>query len=416
MSEDKSTDTEVAKAQPSKIAEQVPSEPVSENKEKAKSDTASKGSKKAKSSQSKKTARAKHFPWAATILLLVLVVLAAGNYWQYQQGQILKQSQAQFGEQLSNATQSIISLDSQINQTSDQQNSLTQKIQLSEQNQQTLQATLEQMSNQLKELATAKGKEPLYWKVSEVEYLLSVANHRLILEKDVGTATSALQDADKRLNVIGDPGLIAIRKQVANEIGMLKQVKLPDIAGIAAQLTSMANSIEKLPFVKTAFELESIDKSQVENAEAEQSNIVSRIVKDISSGLFTIQRTDEPIEPLLLPKEKQYLKHNLSLKVEQARIALLNHETELFQKNLLAIEEWSKKYFDAEDAAVASMLQTVGSLKQVNLQPELPDISNSLRDLRAWLSQQKQVAVNPSQNKTSESTLASMSTLKEQNH
>lgn len=352
----------------------------------------------------------RHFPWAATILLLVIVSLAAGNYWQFQQSQIMKQSQAQFGQQLSTAAQSIMSLDSQISETSDQQSSLSQKIQINEQNQQTLQTTLEQMSNQLKELAIAKGKEPLFWKVSEVEYLLSIANHRLILEKDVSTAKTALEDADKRLQAVGDPGLIPVRKQVASEIGMLKQVSLPDIAGMASQLTSMASTIEKLPFVKTARDLDSIDKSVTGKEGEDEANIVSRIVKDIGSGLFTIQRTDEPIEPLLPPEEKQYLKHNLSLKVEQARIALLNQDTELFQKNLLAIEEWTKKYFDPEDAGVASVLQSVATMKQVNLQPDLPDISSSLRNLRAWLSQQKQVAARADSNNKNQPTLASTKT------
>jgi len=357
-------------------------------------DAVTKNKSKAKQKRQPKTGEKRHFPWASVTILLVIVALGAGNYWQFQQSQILKQSQAQFGQRLSDASQSIVNLDSQLSETSDRQNSLAQKTQLNEQQQQALQATLEQMSQQIKELAIAKGKEPLYWKVSEVEYLLSVANHRLILEKDVGTAQTALQDADKRLRAIGDPGLIPIRKTVADEIGQLNQVKLPDIAGMASKLGSIANTIDGLPFVKNIRTLDSMEKPGMPTETDTGFSFVSRVIKDIANGLFTIQRTNEPIEPLLPPQEKQYLKHNLNLKIEEARIALLNQDTELFQKNLSAVEDWTKKYFNEQDPSVANLLQIVAELKQVQLKPELPDISNSLRDLRAWMSKQKKLALD----------------------
>ena len=349
---------------------------------------------KPKQKRQRKSGSKRPFPWVSTTILLLIMVLGAGNFWQYQQGQILKQSQARFTQQLSDATTSIMSLDSQLNETTDQQKSLAQKAQSNEQNQQALQATLEQMSQQLKELAIAKGKEPLFWKVSEVEYLLSVANHRLILEKDVSTAKTALQDADTRLRAIGDPGLIPVRNKVADEIGQLKQVKLPDIAGMASQLGSIAGTIDTLPFIKNIRALDSIEKPELPTETDTSFSFISRVVKDIANGLFTIQRTNEPVEPLLPPQEKQYLKHNLNLKIEEARIALLNQETALFHKNLTAVEDWTKKYFNEQDPSVATMLQSVSELKQVELQPSLPDISHSLRDLRAWMNQQKQAAID----------------------
>lgn len=369
----------------------------------------------ARKKSTRKTKTVKHFPWIALTILLVIIALGAGNYWQFQQGQILKQSQARFGQQLSELADNIGVLTTQLGQTSNQQQSLAQRTEANEQGQQTLQSTLEQMSNQLKELAVAKGKEPLYWKVSEVEYLLSVANHRLMLEKDVQTAQTALQDADKRLSAIGDPGLIPIRNTVASEIGLLKQVSLPDIAGMAAKLTTVAENIEKLSFVKSARELSSIDKTSTETGESKQANFVSRVIKDITSGLFTIQRTDEPVEPLLPPHEKQYLKHNLNLKVEQARVALLNRETELFRKNLSAIETWTTKYFETQDTSAVSLLTTVEELKQVELQPSIPDISNSLRNLRTWLSQQ-QVANKTIKVKPSQPNLASTDMIMQSSH
>ena len=271
-----------------------------------------------------------HFPWITTAALLLIAMLGAANYWQYQQGITLKQSQQQFGQQLSDSTQQITQLNSQLSDTSNQQKTLVAKTQQNEQGQQAILESLDQMSQQLKTLATAKGKEPLFWKVSEVEYLLSVANHRLILEKDLSTARIALQDADKRLRFIGDPGLIPIRKQVAADISALEKVSLPDIPGMAAQLNTLLSNLGEMPFVKKSHELASAESDPNSGSKEFDNalNFVSQIWNDIVSGLFTIQRTDEPIEPLLPPDEKHYLKHNLGLKLEKARIALLKSHTD----------------------------------------------------------------------------------------
>ncbi|WP_455375695.1 uroporphyrinogen-III C-methyltransferase, partial [Kaarinaea lacus] len=172
------------------------------------------------------------------------------------------------------------------------------------------------------------------------------------------------------------------------------QVKLPDIPGMASQLGSIAATIDTLPFIKNIRALDSMEKPELPTETDTSFSFISRVVKDIANGLFTIQRTNEPVEPLLPPQEKQFLKHNLNLKIEEARIALLNQETALFQKNLTAVEDWTKKYFNDQDPSVATMLQSVSELKQVELQPSLPDISHSLRDLRAWMSQQKQAAID----------------------
>ena len=64
----------------------------------------------------------------------------------------------------------------------------------------------------------------------------------------------------------------------------------------------------------------------------------------------------------------------------------------MFQKNLVDIELWAEQYFDRDTPAVTTLLQTVQSLKSEELSPALPDISASLRELRVWMEQQKNVA------------------------
>lgn len=341
----------------------------------------------------KKTVRhhkKRHIPWMAVFALILIIGLGAGNYWQYQTGQNLNQLVAQLSAQQSAIDSRIVDLDNGVTAIQEQQKSLVAKTEQNETGQRTVLGTLDEMSEQIKSLATSKGKEPLFWRVSEVEYLLTVANHRLMLEGDVLTARTALQDADNRLRTIADPGLIPVREKISQEINQLNSVSLPDIPGLAAQLSGMIESVNQLPFVKKELALESDSTPEAEKEFTGVGNFLKTVWRDLVDGLFKVQRSDQAIEPLLPPEEKIYLVYNLELKLEQARIALLNRETVLFRMNLEDVRQSVATYFDRESASVTSLLQTVAELKQVELRPQLPDISASLRELRSWLQNQRQ--------------------------
>lgn len=341
----------------------------------------------------KKTVRhhkKRHIPWMAVFALILIIGLGAGNYWQYQTGQNLNQLVAQLSAQQSAIDSRIVDLDNGVTAIQEQQKSLVAKTEQNETGQRTVLGTLDEMSEQIKSLATSKGKEPLFWRVSEVEYLLTVANHRLMLEGDVLTARTALQDADNRLRTIADPGLIPVREKISQEINQLNSVSLPDIPGLAAQLSGMIENVNQLPFVKKELALESDSTPEAEKEFTGVGNFLKTVWRDLVDGLFKVQRSDQAIEPLLPPEEKIYLVYNLELKLEQARIALLNRETALFRMNLEDVRQSVATYFDRESASVTNLLQTVAELKQVELRPQLPDISASLRELRSWLQNQRQ--------------------------
>ncbi|MGD8558916.1 MAG: uroporphyrinogen-III C-methyltransferase [Gammaproteobacteria bacterium] len=368
---------------------------------------AAKSSKPARS-RAARSSEKRPFPLIAFLALLIAAVAVAAGLWQYRQSQLilasldeLKNRQTQFQEQLSGLTDDISTVDQK-------QQSLVDRIEQDEDRQRSLSVSLDQLSSQVKSLTIAKGKQPLYWRASEVEYLLTVANHRLTLARDVKTAKQALQDADNRLRAIGDPGLIPVREKISQELNQLNSVALPDIPGVASQLASLMDSVSQLPFISRAMTMQAHQKSDTAGADKEFDGVgqfVKTVWNDLVDGLFTVQRTDQPVEPLLPPEEKQYLRHNLRLKLEQARTALLQSETPLFRDNLAEVQQWLKQYYDVEAAAVSHVLQTVTDLQDKDLDPQLPDISGSLRELRAWMATQE-LGSQASSGSTNKATVA----------
>ena len=98
------------------------------------------------------------------------------------------------------------------------------------------------------------------------------------------------------------------------------------------------------------------------------------------------RRGNERINPILPPEEEYYLRQNLTLKLEQAQIALLKGNQTAFRYGLEQSKGWIEKYFDPFDITTISMLDTLGDLEAVEVAQRIPDISNSLLQTRQLLS------------------------------
>ncbi len=230
------------------------------------------------------------------------------------------------------------------------------------------------------------GSSSSQWMAAEAEYLMRIANHRLRLEGDSATAISALQTADGRLRDTGDPAWIAVREVLAAELSALRAVKSVDLAGIAARLSGLVRQVEglKLPGRQALPEEAAASQQQSE----EGAGSLETLLEDAWEGfksLMEIRRDDRPVSAMLAPEQRWFLYQNLQLQLQAARLALLRREQPLYDASLTTVAQWLKEFFDPEQDTARSMQAEIELLEGVNVRPEWPDISGSLRALRARL-------------------------------
>ena len=219
------------------------------------------------------------------------------------------------------------------------------------------------------------------WIMSEVEYYLQIANARLQLARDVKSTISALRLADGRLSAMDDPAMLEIRRVIRGELTDLGAVAVPDIPGIALTLSSLGARIAQLPLSRSVTSNPDSDQAQAAEAEDGWDRAVSKVgaaFKDIVS----VRKTDEQITPLLSVSEEFFLRRNLELKLEAARLALLLGDETSFRESLRSARGWLGQYFDTSDSATSSAIETLAGLEMQSIQPALPDISGSLKLLR----------------------------------
>lgn len=227
------------------------------------------------------------------------------------------------------------------------------------------------------------------WLISEAEYLIQLANYRLLLEKDVTTAIIAIKAAEIRLAEISDPALLKIREMLKNDLQALNNVHVVDLAGLSITISALSNNIKNLPLVTPDPKTHELTQAEESNTSSDVKSIdqlPAAIWNDIKN-LIIVRNHQQPVKPLLAPKQHFFLMQNLALLFEQSRLALLNGNNAIFQERLQATAKWIKLYFDPEHNITRNMLANIESLQKFDINPSLPDISSTYSSIKKYRTQ-----------------------------
>lgn len=220
------------------------------------------------------------------------------------------------------------------------------------------------------------------WLLAEAEYYMQIANAQLQLANNSELAKTALAHADERIVQLGDPRLTAVRQAITDELRALDLMETPDTAGITLTLASLANVVDSLPLRQQQVTGEDgematdADLSGVDRALASMKRTLGNAVK--------VRRVDEAMQPLIAPEAQYFLRANLALKLQIARLALLRGEENVFRQSLDDADGWLATYYDGSNTAVRSARDTLSDIKSNTLTVATPDISQSLRLLRQF--------------------------------
>ena len=220
------------------------------------------------------------------------------------------------------------------------------------------------------------------WLLAEAEYYMQIANAQLQLAGNPHLAALALGMADERILQLANPALTDVRRAVADELATLELMEKPDIEGVSLTLSSLARVIDSLP-------LRQAEKGYREDNEAPAatSSGVTRAwnsIKGAVAGLVRVTPPDAAVMPLISPEAEYFLRTNLTLQLQAARLALLRGEKAVFEASLDDAAQWLRQYFDTRSAPVSGMLQTIAEIRDGMFTVATPDISGSLQLLRQY--------------------------------
>lgn len=313
----------------------------------------------------------------AWLALLLACGVAGGLYYLWQQQNLSRQDQDI--EQTKTATK-LSELKADVSR-------LTSALQTSRDDQSHASTERVELEVALQSLRTRIGQDRHDWGIAEVEYLLAIANRRLQLEQDVRTALVALESADARLMFLADPVFHPVREQLAIELRALRAVQQLDREGLALELSSLTSAVETLVLPGAPKRSEKTGLSSEDHEINDWRSFLSAVWRDVK-GLVTIRQGADAAMPLLSPEQQYFLRINLRLQLESARLALLQKSPEVYRSTLTDANRWLETYFVSGDAATQSMKKALERLRTEQIVTPLPDITTSLHTLRQLLKKQ----------------------------
>ena len=329
--------------------------------------------------------------WLAFLVSLIALAAAGYTAWQDWQGAAdtsFDDQIARLDGQISSSTQSLSNLEAQIAELGARdpgidaaveglRRELDERIRLLS----SLPARISTLEGSVASLAGVSEGARDAWILAESEYYMQIANAQLQLANNPHLASLALRMADERILQLANPALTDVRRAISDELASLDVMEKPDIEGATLTLASLARVVESLPIASAANaeeEATAIDPDQSGPGRAWAS------VKNAMSGLVTVTPPDRAKLLQVSPDAEFFLRNNIALQLQSARLALLRGEQAIFEQTLDDTSALLSEYFDAESAAVSGALATIAEIRGQVFTTATPDISESLRLLRQF--------------------------------
>ena len=338
--------------------------------------------------------------WPGKLALAISIIALGASgylYWQTLQGQ--ENDSASITALKQEVSQAVASTKSQVEdakalvtaQVASVNQNLTLLQSQSSKEQKGIEELQTRLTQSIQQVNAKQSNSRKDWLLAESEYLLRLANQRILMENTSQGALALLKSADKILQEADDVAIYPVRKALASDLAALEAIPTFDLEGSYLKLAALNEQVSKLrlipltdknklPSLIQEITPESVSESWTQGIQESWAKAVDKLEK-----LIVIQHRDEAIEPLLSPEQTYYLQQNLHLMLEQAQLALLQKNQTVFDLSLEKATVWTSTYFEEGDAATQALLRGLNELKALRIAPEMPDISGSLKALKTYL-------------------------------
>lgn len=244
----------------------------------------------------------------------------------------------------------------------------------------------------------------------DVEQSLMMAAEQLQVAGRIPSAIAALQLAEARLARADRPAFLPAQQAIGRDMNRLQAVPIIDLRAVAKRIDRLIASARHLPVVAVGASVTQPDDlaSATQQPPAEDSaaspadapaNWWERVWQPVSKWshdvrevaahelreLVHVRRVETADALLLAPDQTEWLRTNITLRLLEARMALISRERSLWQSNIEEIERAVERYADQEQAATRNMLKELQALRDLDPAPTLPALTDSLNAVRGLL-------------------------------
>ncbi|MEF8834021.1 MAG: uroporphyrinogen-III C-methyltransferase, partial [Halofilum sp. (in: g-proteobacteria)] len=240
-------------------------------------------------------------------------------------------------------------------------------------------ATVESGVADVRELA---ARDQIDWRLAEIRYLLSIAQRRILIDRDIRSAIAALESADRAIAGFGDVRLLPLRQRIVEDLTALRSVETADIEGIALRVQNLLGRVPELPAPGAATAVKVSDGNSTGNGTGGWWDaLVTRVDQFVRIRRHAAGPEPGRPQPTTgLPEGDR-----LVLALERARSAALVRDPAAYERALERAAEALDDGFAADARATERFREGLTWLREQPIRVDLPDLSPTV-DLAEKLS------------------------------
>lgn len=313
--------------------------------------------------------------WVATLLSVVAcAAVGLGGWFMWTEVQTVKRSMEPVDEAIQSVNSQLVQIVSLRETTRDIRSQMERLESGLARADERNQSVINRVETVAEELAKAQVDTRSSYVLAEAEYLLKLADQRLLIERNPETATNLMRTVQGLLAQLEDGRLLSVREQLAKDLQLLSAIPNVDLLGIQAELLALDPVLNELKLPLRRLNLES---------DSEPEGDVQKFIDGLSA-FIRIREVNAPITPLVSASDAGRAREVLRLSLEQIKVALVREDQELFNAGLAQAKRLSLHYFDVTEGAGMTVMTVLSALEGTQIARDIPDVAQGLRALKAY--------------------------------
>lgn len=217
--------------------------------------------------------------------------------------------------------------------------------------------------------------------VVELETTLRLAQDQAQLTGRIEPLLAALRSAERRLGRTTDMRFDGVAQAVARDLSRIQRVPAPDTGGLLARIEQLLHQVDSLPLANAVAVMGRAARPVEVDPDAAANGWWQRWKQALSGEtqrLLRVSRIDHPDAAMLSPEQSFFVRENLRLRLQGARLAVLARQHDAAQGDLAVAAALLEQWFDPgsrRSQAASNLLRRVRAEIQA---VDLPRVDESL--------------------------------------
>ena len=218
-----------------------------------------------------------------------------------------------------------------------------------------------------------------YWNIREANFLLSLANRKLNLEKDIPSTIALIEDVDSFIVASGHRNVIPLRESLSRALSNLRAVGQIDTEGIFIRIESLKTAVEEIRVQGLQTSNNPVSGTTMEFEDIEYSAIGLSSLVTFLSNIFVWREWDHRSDLILMTDERAIAKQRLHLSLEHAQQGLLSQDGIVYKHSLMRAKDLFAMLGNENSVLGESLTAELEDLIMIKIDPEAPSLEGPLQ-------------------------------------